>query len=284
MPDTPPGSAVPPRAQRSPRASDVLWGAGALSLTALGLAARVGRRAARPAVRVVLDPPLVPFRLGPVLLAAVERHGRAERAEARRAADRLLVAVVPAVVDHLGRLLPVTDLVRRNLDLQALVADVDVDAVLRDLDLTALVSEHVDLDAVAATLDVEALLGRLDLTALVAKHVDLDALAATLDVDALLRRLDLTALVTEHVDLDAVAATLDLDALVARVQLDVLARDVIAAVDLPEIIRESSGSLAAETVRSVRMQGISADSAVDRFVERLRRRSATGRQPRDAPA
>ena len=43
-------------------------------------------------------------------------------------------------------------------------------------------------------------------------------------------------------------------------------------IDLPEIIRESTGSMASEVVRDVRMQSIDADVAIARIVDRLIRR------------
>ena len=43
-----------------------------------------------------------------------------------------------------------------------------------------------------------------------------------------------------------------------------------AEVDLAELIRQSTGSVASDTVRGVRMQGISGDEAVGRAVGRLR--------------
>ncbi|MFL6131989.1 MAG: hypothetical protein ACJ72A_04280, partial [Nocardioidaceae bacterium] len=48
-----------------------------------------------------------------------------------------------------------------------------------------------------------------------------------------------------------------------------LARDVIAQLDLPEIIRESTGSMASDTVRGARMQSISGDEALSRIIDRL---------------
>jgi hypothetical protein len=48
---------------------------------------------------------------------------------------------------------------------------------------------------------------------------------------------------------------------------------VIDAIDLPEILRESTGSVASEAVRGVRADGVQADEAVARFVDRLLRRS-----------
>jgi hypothetical protein len=62
-----------------------------------------------------------------------------------------------------------------------------------------------------------------------------------------------------------------------RIDMAGLAEGVIAEVDLAEIIRQSTGSVASDTVRGVRMQGISGDQAVGRVVGRLRLR----RRPTD---
>jgi hypothetical protein len=59
------------------------------------------------------------------------------------------------------------------------------------------------------------------------------------------------------------------NAVLARIDLVGIAEEVIDAVDLPEIIRESTGSMASETVRGARMQGIHADEAVGRAVDRI---------------
>jgi hypothetical protein len=139
-----------------------------------------------------------------------------------------------------------------------------VGEVLRRAEPTELVLRYVDLDRAVSA-------------------VDLDAAAARLDVQKVLGRLDLTAVVTEQVDLDVVV-----EAVLDRLDLVGLAAEVIDGVDLPEIIRESTGSMASETVRGVRMQGIAADDAVGRAVDRLllRRghRSTAAPAPPSAPA
>ena len=60
-----------------------------------------------------------------------------------------------------------------------------------------------------------------------------------------------------------------MDTALAQVDLVGLANEVIDGVDLPEIIRESTGSMASETVKGVRMQGIEADQVVGRAMDRL---------------
>ncbi len=59
---------------------------------------------------------------------------------------------------------------------------------------------------------------------------------------------------------------------VGRVDLTGLAEQVIAAVDLPEIIRESTGAVTSEAVRGVRMRSISGDDLLQRAVDRVRPR------------
>ncbi|KRF37423.1 hypothetical protein [Nocardioides sp. Soil805] len=124
------------------------------------------------------------------------------------------------------------------------------------------VGEHVDLTPLVRRV--------VDLDALVA-GVDIDAIARRLDVDAVARRLDVDAVVT-RVDVDAIAGRLDIGAVVDRLPLVDLAQGVIDEIDLPGIIRDSTGSVASSTVRGVRMQSVSGDEAVARAVDRLRLR------------
>jgi hypothetical protein len=97
-------------------------------------------------------------------------------------------------------------------------------------------------------------------------------------VERVLRQLDLTAVVKRHVDLDALVADVDADAVIERLDLVGLAEQVLDAIDLPGIIRESTGTMASETVREMRLRTIGADEAVariaDKILLRLRRGSA----------
>ena len=140
-----------------------------------------------------------------------------------------------------------------------------VAAVLDRLDLTELVTRRVDLDRVAQHLDIEAVLDRLDLTELVIRRVDLNRVAQGLDVEAVLDRLDLTELV------------------VARVDLIGLAEQVVVGIDLPQLIRDSTGSVASEGVAGVRMGGMEADQALAHFVDRVLRRRPRHPQPEHGP-
>lgn len=205
------------------------------SATVVGSAAlrtvRVLTSSVRPLTGLLLRPPLLDSRLHPErLVRGLSAHGRRERAAAVQAVEALTRALVPRVTA----------------------------AVLDQLDLTAIVLERVDIDAVAGRLDLETIIAR----------VDVDAVVARADLDAIAGRLDLNRL-AEGIDVDEIAARMDLDAIVGRLDLVALATWVIDGIDLPEIIRESTGSVASETIRGVRMQSVEADLVVGRAIDRL---------------
>jgi hypothetical protein len=81
-------------------------------------------------------------------------------------------------------------------------------------------------------------------------------------------RATITAVAVELVD--RVLDELDLNALVReRVDLIGLADEVVAGIDLPSIIRESTGSVTADVMDDVRSQGERADDAVSGIVNRI---------------
>jgi hypothetical protein len=92
-----------------------------------------------------------------------------------------------------------------------------------------------------------------ELTAVVLAEVDLDR-------------------ITERIDVDAIVARVDVGAIVSRVDLPGLTEQVMDEVDVGEIIRESSGTMAAESVDALRDQGMRADHLVNRIVDRVLRR------------
>jgi len=200
------------------------------------------------------------------LLAAVTESPGRGRSAAVRQIGRALDACVPGLLDAVLRRAGLTEVVLRYVDLDAVVGAVDLDAAAERIDVDA-VARRLDVDAVAGRLDIEAVLDQLDLTELVLVRVDLARV-----VDAALARMDLTDLVLDRVDLGRLA-----EAVLAEVDLVGVAEEVIDGVDLTEIIRESTGSMASDTVRDARMQSIAADQAVGRAVDRLllrRRREA----------
>src|SRR4026207_509123 len=92
----------------------------------------------------------------------------------------------------------------------------------------------------------------------VVERIDLDAVAAKLDVDAVVAR----------ADLDAAVARVDLDAVIARVDPVAPGQGALGERARRALSRDSTGSMAWETVRGVRMTGISADDAISRAVDR----------------
>jgi hypothetical protein len=124
--------------------------------------------------------------------------------------------------------------------------------------LVAAVLDEVDLNQVVARVDLNQIAARIDLDEIV-DRVDVDAIASRIDLDAIAAR----------IDLDAIVARVDIDAILARVDLPALTEQVIDEVDLGEIIRESSSTMASETVDALRVQGMRVDGLVSRIVDRI---------------
>lgn len=126
-------------------------------------------------------------------------------------------------------------------------------ARLEDRGRAARVYSEAELDRILDVVVpkvVAAVLDRIDLTEIVTSRVDVDAIAAKVDVEP-------------------IAARVDVDAILDRVDLAGVTEDVLETIDLPEIIRQSTGSIASDTIVDVRLQGIQADQAVGRFVDRV---------------
>lgn len=245
---------LPPEVER---VLDVALGLAGLTVGAAVAAARTTHRVTEPVARLIWHPPLVPHQLHPATLAGrLALAGRSDREVLRRRVEVMLDEWTPVVVAAVVERLDLTRLVEEHVDLDEVVATVDLDAAVRRVDLDAVV-DRIDLDAVAAKLDVDAVIERADLDAAV-KRVDIDAILSRVDVDAIAATLDV----------DAVMARADLDAVISRIDLVAIVDEVLEEVDLPAIIRDSTGSIASETVRGVRMTGISADDAISRAVDR----------------
>lgn len=266
-------------------ALDVALGAGAL-------AARAATTVARPFVSAAAGVLRLGARLAPAqqVEELATRGARLRALAERSAADafrRLLPRVAAATLDALD----VTELVRAHVDLDAIVTTVDVDAVVARADFEAVI-DRLDIDSIIARADLDKAASRLDVDAVVAR-ADLDRVAARLDIDAIIDRLDLDALVAK-VDIDEIAARIDLDAIlnrvdpdpvVARVDIEAalarldlagITRQVLQAVDLAEILRESSGAVSSQAARAVRTESMHADDAVAHWVDRVLRRTHPG--------
>jgi hypothetical protein len=93
-------------------------------------------------------------------------------------------------------------------------------------------------------------------------------------IDIVLDRIDLTRIVIERVDVNRIIEErVDIDGVIGRADVAGMARDVIHQLDLPEIVRDSSGTMAAETVESLRLRGMDADLFLSKLVDRVLHRA-----------
>jgi hypothetical protein len=253
-----------------PAAVDAALGAAAMATSAAVLVIRGFARVAAPVGRVVMHPPILNERLHPArVVEAFSDRGREARTSTDGDLNRIIAAVVPPVVDQVLNSLDLTALVRERVDIDTLVSAVDIAAIVDRLDIDAIVRE-VDIDAIVRQVDIDAIVRQVDIAAIV-DRVDIEAIAKRIDLDA----------IVERIDIDAIVSRLDLDAIVDRVDIVGLAEEVVNGIDLPEIIRESTGTMASEVVRDARMQSIVADVAIARLVDRIIRRRRARRT--DAP-
>ena len=198
-----------------------------------------------------------PFRLGRRLIGdrrtgELKARGWSERQHAVAALSQLVDQLTPRLADAVLARVDATDLVLRYVDLDRIIQNVQVDAIIARADLQAVI-DRIDVDAIIARADLQAAIDRVD-------------------VDAIMARADLQA-VLDRVDVDQVVSRADLDAVIARIDLIRLAEYVVEGIDLPGIIRSSTGSMASEGLLEVRRQGIRADERVAHAVDRLLRRS-----------
>lgn len=113
----------------------------------------------------------------------------------------------------------------------------------------------------AASAFVDSLMNEFVAAAL--DHVDLTSIALErIDVKRFLDGMDVNSIV------DALAEKVDIDALVQRLEPARIAQQVIDELDVGEIIRDSTGTMATETVEEIRVQGMNADRFVSRIVDR----------------
>jgi hypothetical protein len=166
-------------------------------------------------------------------LRFMDGRWKAEESSTQRSAEEFVQGLIPQV----------TGAALDQLDLTSLVKRVDLNAVLDDIDVDRIVNS-IDIDAILARVDINEIVQRVDLNA-VASGIDVDAIVARVDMDAILDRVDVTG----------------------------IAQQVIEDVDLPSIIRESSGAMASETVQEVRLQSMGADRFVTRVVDKVLRRN-----------
>ena len=119
------------------------------------------------------------------------------------------------------------------------------------------------LDRLVPTL-VEAIVSRVNITELVISRVDLRAV-----IEAALNQLDLTEIVVQRVDIDRIVAQANVEDVIDRVPMIQIADYIIEEIDLPQIIRESTGGIAMDAFTSTRLSAARTDDFVSRLVDAL---------------
>jgi hypothetical protein len=266
-------------ARGMPAAVDAAVGVAAAATNAAVSVTRLFARAAAPVGRLVMHPPLLNKSLHPGrVVEAFADRGYLARTSASTDLNRIIAAVVPPVVEQVLDSLDLTALVQERVDIDALVSTVDIAAVIDHMDVDGIVRQvdidgmlrQVDIDAIVSKVDIDAIVRQVDIDA-IARQVDIDAIVSQVDIDAIAKRIDVDAIV-ERIDVDTIVSRVDVDAIVRRLDLVALAEEVVNGIDLPEIIRESTGSMASDVVRDARMQSIDADVTIARVVDRIIRR------------
>lgn len=107
----------------------------------------------------------------------------------------------------------------------------------------------------------DAIISRLDLTGVVLRNVDLHAI-----VTRALDELDLTQIVLDRVEINEIVARADVDAVIDRVPMVQIADYIIEEIDLPQIIRESTGGIAMDAFTTTRFSAVKSDEVLSRIV------------------
>jgi hypothetical protein len=237
---------------------------------------------ARPWLSFALSPRFVRHRVDDAWTALHTWDDRWQETRPRDedAASAFVKGLVPEVVDAALDQIDLTHLVLERVDLERIIERIELDEVAGRIDI-ARILDRVDLDDVVRRVDIQRIMDRVDLGALVERlpleeivaRIDVDEIVARLDVERIVERVDLNK-VAERLDVDSMVARMDLDGMLARIDLVGIAQYVIDEIDLPEIIRGSTGTMATETVEGIRVQGMNADRLVSRLVDRALRRQS----------
>lgn len=96
----------------------------------------------------------------------------------------------------------------------------------------------------------------------------LDAVVPTA-VNAVVSRVNLTEIVVQHVDINAIVARADINPILDRVPMTEIADYVIEEIDLPSLVRESTGGVADDILGLLRFQAIETDNFITGIVDKV---------------
>jgi hypothetical protein len=138
-------------------------------------------------------------------------------------------------------------------------------------DATAVLQSVVNevVPGVVDALDVGAIVQRIDIQAIV-NQLDVQAVLDQIDIQALLEQVDLDA-VLERVDLERLIDRIDVNALVQRVDVNAL----VQRTELGTVVSRATGGVAGEALDAMRSAGVGLDGFVQRWVDRVLRRSGS---------
>ena len=117
--------------------------------------------------------------------------------------------------------------------------------------------------------------GLVGAVASVIDHTVIAGVNAALDrvvpiaVNVVVDRIDLTQIVLDRVDIDAIVARANMDEIIDRVPMVDIANYIIDEIDLPKIIRESTGGIATDAVNAARLQSLSLDEFINKIADSI---------------
>ena len=142
-----------------------------------------------------------------------------------------------------------------------------------------LVVNQVPSPGAGATNSISGLVGlAAGLVGAVASVIDHSVIAgvnAALDrvvpiaVNVVVDRIDLTQIVLDRVDIDAIVARANMDEVIDRLPMVDIANYIIDEIDLPKIIRESTGGIATDAVNAARLQSLSLDEFINKIADSI---------------
>lgn len=88
-------------------------------------------------------------------------------------------------------------------------------------------------------------------------------------VNAVVSRVNLTEIVVQNVDINAIVARADINPILDRIPMTVIADYVIEEIDLPALVRESTGGVADNILGLLRFQAIETDNFLTGVVDRV---------------
>ncbi len=223
--------------------------------------------ALRLTIRIVVDAALRELDLNQIVRENVDIDGLAAGIDLDAIIDRVDIDAIAAGID-LDRIVDRLDIDRvlNRVDIDEVAGRIDIDAITARVDLNA-IATRIDIDPLIARANIDAVIDKIDLNE-IATRINIDPLIARANIDAVIAKIDLNEIAT-RIDIDPLIARANIDAVIAKVNLIGLATEVIDGIDLPAIIRQSSGALSSDAVQGIRSQSRTADDALAAFVGRL---------------